>query len=121
MKFIRQRIPDVVLIEPRVFGDDRGYFMEIWHAGKFAEAGLDLRFVQDNQSYSRVGTLRGLHYQVRARAGEAGAGDQRTHIRRRGGPAALLSQLRPVGRRHAFRREQGASFMCRPASRMASW
>ena len=64
MKFIRQRIPDVVLIEPRVFGDDRGYFMELWHAGKFAEAGLALRFVQDNQSYSRIGTLRGLHYQV---------------------------------------------------------
>lgn len=64
MKFIRQRVPDVFLIEPRVFGDDRGYFMEVWHAAKFAEAGLDLRFVQDNQSYSRVGTLRGLHYQV---------------------------------------------------------
>jgi dTDP-4-dehydrorhamnose 3,5-epimerase len=64
VKFIRQRIPDVVLIEPRVFGDDRGYFMEVWHAGRFAEAGLDLRFVQDNQSYSRMGTLRGLHYQV---------------------------------------------------------
>lgn len=64
MKFIRQRVPDVFLIEPRVFGDDRGYLMEIWHAAKFAEAGLDLHFVQDNQSYSRVGTLRGLHYQV---------------------------------------------------------
>jgi dTDP-4-dehydrorhamnose 3,5-epimerase len=64
VKFIRQRVPDVFLIEPRVFGDDRGYFMEVWHAAKFAEAGLDLRFVQDNQSYSRVGTLRGLHYQV---------------------------------------------------------
>lgn len=64
MKFTRLAIPDVVLIEPRVFGDERGYFMEVWHALKFAEAGLDLRFVQDNQSRSRRGTLRGLHYQV---------------------------------------------------------
>ena len=70
MKFIRQRIPDVVLIVPRVFGDDRGYFMEVWHAWKFAEAGLDLRFVQDNQSYSRIGTLRGLHYQVQHAQGK---------------------------------------------------
>jgi dTDP-4-dehydrorhamnose 3,5-epimerase len=62
--FIRQRIPDVVLVEPQVFGDDRGYFMEVWHAGKFAKAGLDLCFVQDNQSCSQAGTLRGLHYQV---------------------------------------------------------
>jgi dTDP-4-dehydrorhamnose 3,5-epimerase len=70
VKFIRQRVPDVFLIEPRVFGDDRGYFMEVWHAAKFAEAGLDLRFVQDNQSYSRVGTLRGLHYQVQHAQGK---------------------------------------------------
>ncbi len=70
MKFIRQCIPDVVLVEPRVFGDDRGYFMEVWHVAKFAEAGLDLRFVQDNQSYSRIGTLRGLHYQVQHAQGK---------------------------------------------------
>jgi dTDP-4-dehydrorhamnose 3,5-epimerase len=70
VKFIRQRVPDVFLIEPRVFGDGRGYFMELWHAAKFAEAGLDLRFVQDNQSYSRVGTLRGLHYQVQHAQGK---------------------------------------------------
>jgi dTDP-4-dehydrorhamnose 3,5-epimerase len=70
VKFIRLRIPDVVRIEPWVFGDDRGYFMEVWHAGKFAESGLDLRFVQDNQSSSRIGTLRGLHYQVRHAQGK---------------------------------------------------
>ena len=64
MKFTRLAIPDVVLVEPRVFGDERGYFMEVWHAAKFAEAGLDLHFVQDNQSRSRRGTLRGLHYQI---------------------------------------------------------
>jgi dTDP-4-dehydrorhamnose 3,5-epimerase len=58
------RIPDVLLFEPRVFADDRGYFLEVWHARKYAEAGLAARFVQDNQSYSRRGTLRGLHYQI---------------------------------------------------------
>jgi dTDP-4-dehydrorhamnose 3,5-epimerase len=64
MKVTRLRIADVVLVEPRVFADDRGYFMEVWQALTFAEAGIDQRFVQDNQSYSRHGTLRGLHYQV---------------------------------------------------------
>ncbi|MBU0674698.1 MAG: dTDP-4-dehydrorhamnose 3,5-epimerase [Proteobacteria bacterium] len=56
-------IPDVVLITPRVFGDDRGFFMETWQARTFAEAGLDVNFVQDNHSRSRQGILRGLHYQ----------------------------------------------------------
>lgn len=53
-----------MLIDPEVFADDRGSFMEIWHAGKFAAAGLDVAFVQDNQSRSRKGVLRGLHYQA---------------------------------------------------------
>jgi dTDP-4-dehydrorhamnose 3,5-epimerase len=60
----RLAIPDVLLIEPRVFEDDRGYFFEVWHRAKYADAGLDVSFVQDNQSRSRIGTLRGLHYQV---------------------------------------------------------
>jgi dTDP-4-dehydrorhamnose 3,5-epimerase len=64
MKFTPTAIPDVVLIEPEVFGDERGFFMETWHAGKFAAAGLELSFVQDNHSRSRQGTLRGLHYQL---------------------------------------------------------
>jgi dTDP-4-dehydrorhamnose 3,5-epimerase len=54
----------VKLIEPRVFGDDRGFFMESWNARTFAEAGLDLNFVQDNHSRSARGVLRGLHYQI---------------------------------------------------------
>ena len=57
-------IPDVVIIEPNVFGDDRGFFMESWHAARFAEAGLDLAFVQDNHSRSQRGVLRGIHYQL---------------------------------------------------------
>jgi dTDP-4-dehydrorhamnose 3,5-epimerase len=57
-------IPDVVLIEPAVHGDHRGFFMETWHAAKFREAGLDLAFVQDNHSGSVRNTIRGLHYQI---------------------------------------------------------
>lgn len=64
MRFLPTRIPEVVVIEPQVFGDSRGFFMETWHARKFAAAGLDLTFVQDNHSKSCQGTLRGLHYQI---------------------------------------------------------
>lgn len=56
-------LPGVRLIEPRVFGDDRGFFLESWNARSFADAGLDLAFVQDNHSRSARGVLRGLHYQ----------------------------------------------------------
>lgn len=64
MRVKATRIPDVICIEPDVFGDDRGFFMETWQAKKFAAAGLNLTFVQDNHSRSRLGTLRGLHYQL---------------------------------------------------------
>ena len=57
-------IPDVVLIEPRVFEDARGYFFESFNRRAFAEAGIDAEFVQDNHSCSHRGVLRGLHYQV---------------------------------------------------------
>jgi dTDP-4-dehydrorhamnose 3,5-epimerase len=56
-------LPDVLLIEPAVFADDRGYFLETYHAARFREAGIDFDFVQDNQSRSYRGVLRGLHYQ----------------------------------------------------------
>jgi dTDP-4-dehydrorhamnose 3,5-epimerase len=64
MKFVTTSIPDVVLIEPRVFGDHRGFFMETWHARKFGDGGINVSFVQDNHSRSLQGTLRGLHYQI---------------------------------------------------------
>jgi dTDP-4-dehydrorhamnose 3,5-epimerase len=64
MDFERLAIPDVVLIRPRVFGDSRGFFMETWQEQKFAAAGIDVRFVQDNHSRSTQHTLRGLHYQA---------------------------------------------------------
>lgn len=65
MKAYPTEIPDVVLLEPRVFGDDRGYFFESFNVRTFAEVtGLDVTFVQDNQSRSVANVLRGLHYQI---------------------------------------------------------
>jgi len=63
VKLVETDIPGPVIIEPRVFGDERGFFMETWNEGAFAEAGLDLSFVQDNHSRSQKGVLRGLHFQ----------------------------------------------------------
>lgn len=63
MKIIDTDIPDVRIIEPQVFGDDRGFFMETFQAQRYAEAGLPHLFVQDNYSRSVKGTLRGLHFQ----------------------------------------------------------
>ncbi len=53
----------LLILEPKVFGDARGFFMELWHARRYAQAGLETGFVQDNLSLSRRGTLRGLHFQ----------------------------------------------------------
>ena len=64
MKFLTAPIADVVVVEPQVFGDDRGFFMETWQEPKFLAAGIDARFVQDNQSRSTQWTLRGMHLQV---------------------------------------------------------
>jgi dTDP-4-dehydrorhamnose 3,5-epimerase len=63
VKLIETAIPGPTIIEPKVFGDDRGFFLESWNATTFREAGLDLDFVQDNHSRSAKGVLRGLHYQ----------------------------------------------------------
>ncbi len=57
-------IPDVLLVEPRVFGDERGFFYESYNRRELASAGLDAEFVQDNHSRSARGVLRGLHYQI---------------------------------------------------------
>ena len=63
MNIVETVIPGVLIIEPRVFGDARGFFLETWNAGTFAGAGLDFTFVQDNHSRSQKGVLRGLHFQ----------------------------------------------------------
>ena len=65
MKATPTAIPDVLLLEPKVFGDERGFFMETWQRRVFAELGIDHDFVQDNHSRSERGILRGLHYQRR--------------------------------------------------------
>ncbi|MBO9518980.1 MAG: dTDP-4-dehydrorhamnose 3,5-epimerase [Porphyrobacter sp.] len=64
MRVIDTTLPDVKIIEPRVFGDERGFFMESWNARAFSEADIHAQFVQDNHSRSARGVLRGLHYQL---------------------------------------------------------
>ena len=63
MQVTRCAVDGPLIIEPQVFGDERGFFMESWSAAKFAAAGLDLDFVQDNHSRSQKGVLRGMHFQ----------------------------------------------------------
>jgi len=64
MNIIETTLPGVLLLEPKVFGDARGFFLESWNRETFAALGLDLDFVQDNHSRSAKGVLRGLHYQL---------------------------------------------------------
>ncbi|MCA9094392.1 MAG: dTDP-4-dehydrorhamnose 3,5-epimerase [Planctomycetaceae bacterium] len=70
MEFQRTSIPEVILITPRVFGDQRGFFQETYHREKFREGGIEAAFVQDNHSRSTKGVLRGLHYQIRQPQGK---------------------------------------------------
>jgi dTDP-4-dehydrorhamnose 3,5-epimerase len=63
MNVIETDLPGVLIIEPKVFGDDRGFFMETWNKERYAEAGIPTEFVQDNISFSKKGVLRGLHFQ----------------------------------------------------------
>ena len=70
MLFEPSSIPDIILIIPQVFGDERGFFMETYQAQRFGAAGLPFIYVQDNHSGSQHGTLRGLHYQIRQPQGK---------------------------------------------------
>jgi dTDP-4-dehydrorhamnose 3,5-epimerase len=70
IKVLKTSIEGLVVVEPQVFGDSRGYFMETYNAQAFAEAGLAMTFVQDNQSLSRKGVLRGLHFQTKYAQGK---------------------------------------------------
>jgi dTDP-4-dehydrorhamnose 3,5-epimerase len=70
MQFEPTRLPEVILIKPRVFGDVRGFFFESWHRQRFAAAGIDADFVQDNHSHSVRHTLRGLHFQIQQPQGK---------------------------------------------------
>jgi dTDP-4-dehydrorhamnose 3,5-epimerase len=70
MKYTPLRIPDIILVEPQVFGDHRGFFMETWRDDDFKEYVADVTFVQDNHSKSGQGILRGLHYQIKHAQGK---------------------------------------------------
>lgn len=70
MQFTSTSIPEVILIEPDVYRDERGFFMETFQARRYALEGINLEFVQDNQSGSKKGTLRGMHYQIRQPQGK---------------------------------------------------
>ena len=64
LKLINTSISDVLLLEPNVYDDSRGFFLETFHQSKYTDVGIDKTFVQDNYSHSKQGTLRGLHYQL---------------------------------------------------------
>lgn len=68
MEFIKSAIPEVILIKPKVFGDDRGFFLESYKKSLFVANGIDYDFIQDNHSMSAKGVLRGLHYQLNPKA-----------------------------------------------------
>ena len=70
MRFLPTELPEVIVVEPDVFRDDRGFFLETYHAQKYADAGISGPFVQDNQSRSVRGTLRGMHAQDRRPQGK---------------------------------------------------
>lgn len=70
MEVLQTTIPEVMVIKPKVFGDERGYFFESFSQKEFAEMGLTLNFVQDNQSLSKKGVLRGIHYQIEQSQGK---------------------------------------------------
>ena len=71
MKVVQTAIPDVLIFEPRVFGDERGFFLESWNAREFDNAvGAKVQFVQDNHSRSRRSVLRGMHYQIKQPQGK---------------------------------------------------
>jgi dTDP-4-dehydrorhamnose 3,5-epimerase len=70
MNFIKTPLSGVIVVEPDVFRDDRGFFLETWHLQKFTEGGIDTKFVQDNHSRSTKNTLRGMHYQIQQTQGK---------------------------------------------------
>lgn len=70
MKILATALPDVLLIEPKVFGDARGFFFESWNRRSFTALGIEADFVQDNHSKSQHNVLRGLHYQIRQPQGK---------------------------------------------------
>ena len=122
--FIATEIPGVIIIEPTVFGDSRGYFMETYQAEEFAAAGIPGPFVQDNQSKSTRGVLRGLHFQKEHTPGQAGARGVSGEVLRR---CAWICRRRQRDlsakwvRRDCSLRKIRSSFMSRRALPTAFW
>jgi len=119
MEYIRTAIPEVVLIQPKVFGDERGFFLETFRANEFARECSPLAFVQDNHSGSKQGILRGLHYQIQQAQGKlirAVAGeifDVAVDLRR---SSPTFGQW--VGNALG---SESTSYGCRPGSPMVFW
>ena len=76
MKVNETPLAGLLLIEPKVFGDERGFFLETWSRKRYQEIGINVDFVQDNLSFSRRGVLRGLHYQTRRPQAKLVTGNQ---------------------------------------------
>jgi dTDP-4-dehydrorhamnose 3,5-epimerase len=70
MDFVPTRLPDVIVIRPKIFEDSRGFFMDTWHRKRFEQEGIYANFVQDSHSGSTAGTIRGLHYQIKRAQGK---------------------------------------------------
>ncbi len=70
MEFVPTRLPDVIVIRPKVFEDPRGFFTDTWHRKRFEQEGIDANFVQDSHSGSAASTMRGLHYQIKHAQGK---------------------------------------------------
>lgn len=105
MKVIATAIKDVVIIEPQVFGDDRGYFFESYSQQQFDQAVRPVHFVQDNESKSRRGVLRGLHFQRGRSPIQTGTGRSGSGSGRRRRYTARIAHVRQTRRSRADRRE----------------
>ena len=109
MRVVPTSIPEVLIVEPTVHVDGRGFFLETYHADRYREHGIDGPFVQDNHSKSSGGTLRGLHLQLRRPQGKLVRVIERRDLRRRRRCAPGLGDLWPVGRRDVERRQLQAA------------
>jgi len=110
----------VVIIEPRVFSDTRGFFFESYHAERYTQAGLPPVFVQDNHSSSIKGTLRGLHYSCAVRKGKLFSRAARGRVRCRGRHSPGLTNVRSLDGRRVERGEQAAALHPRRVRDMGS-
>ena len=116
MRFTPTTIPDVIVIEPKVFADERGFFLESYQKQLFSEAGIPFDFVQDNHSKSQQGVLRGLHYQIQQPQGKLVRVIAGEIFRCRSGHKKKFTHFWKMGWRLFIRRKQknvmGAARFC---------